>query len=106
MIIYIDKDFKCHTVNDGTMIEVETEFFNNKSKAFIEGYRFIPSGMSWTRSDGVSFSGEAVFPWKDYRLLETAQTVYEEQSVVQADTDAMLVDYEYRLTMLELGITE
>ena len=62
--------------------------------------------MSWTRSDGISFSVEAVFPWKDYRLLETAQTVYEEQSVVQADTDAMLVDYEYRLTMLELGITE
>lgn len=25
---------------------------------------------------------------------------------LQADTDAMLVDHEYRLTMLELGLTE
>ena len=53
--IYIGSDFKCHVSNDGTMAAVETDFFDGKCDAFIEGYRFIPSGESWTRSDGVVF---------------------------------------------------
>ena len=36
--IYIDENFKCHLDNDGTMITVETDFFDGKCKAFIEGY--------------------------------------------------------------------
>ena len=30
----------------------------------------------------------------------------EPEPTAQADTDAMLVDHEYRLTLLELGVTE
>ena len=30
MKIYIDTDYKCHVVNDGTLQEVEVKFFNNK----------------------------------------------------------------------------
>ena len=30
----------------------------------------------------------------------------EEQPTAQDDTDAMLIDHEYRLTMLELGLTK
>lgn len=26
MIVYLDSDFQCHTVDDGTMTEAETEF--------------------------------------------------------------------------------
>ena len=75
--IYIDTDFKCHTSNDGTMTAVETDFFDGKCDTFIEGYRFIPSGESWTRSDGVVFQGEMIAPWKLYSELAAAQAQYE-----------------------------
>ena len=81
--IYLDFDFKCHTVNDGTMTIVETEIFDNKCDTFIEGYRFVPSGESWTRSDGVVFAGEMITPWKDYSELITAQHEYERVLLAQ-----------------------
>lgn len=37
---------------------------------------------------------------------ETEDTVEEITPTAQDDTDAMLVDHEYRLTFLELGLTE
>ena len=77
MKIYIDPDFKCHTSNDGTMTTVETDFFDGKCQTLIEGYRFVPVGESWTRSDGVVFHGEMIAPWKDYSLLAAAQAQYE-----------------------------
>lgn len=79
MTVYIDADFKCHTANDGTMREVQTAFFDGKCKAFIEGYRFIPDGESWTRGDGVVFTGEMVSPWKPYNELDQAQRQYERE---------------------------
>lgn len=81
--IYIDSDFKCHTVNDGTMTAVETDFFDGKCDAFVEGYRFVPTGESWTRSDGVVFRGEMIAPWKDYAELDNAQREYEKQLLAE-----------------------
>ena len=78
-IIYIDSDFKCHTSNDGTMTAVETDFFDDKCDAFIEGYRIVPSGESWTRSDGHIFTGEMISAWKPYGELDAAQRAYERQ---------------------------
>ena len=78
--IYIDSEYKCHIANDGTMTAIETDFFDGKCDAYIEGYRFIPSGESWTRPDGVVFHGEMISPWKDYLFLETAQKLYEEMN--------------------------
>lgn len=75
--IYIDSEFKCHTINDGTMTAVETAFFDGKCDSFIEGYRFVPFGESWTRPDGVVFAGEMVSPWKDYNILAAYQRQYE-----------------------------
>lgn len=75
--IYIDSEFKCHVADDGTMTAVETSFFDGKCDSFIEGYRFIPSGESWTRSDGEVFTGEMVCPWKDYFVLDGMQRAYE-----------------------------
>lgn len=78
MKIYIDSEFKCHISNvDGTYGEVETDFFDGKCNAFIEGYRLVPFGESWTRSDGVVFHGEMIAPWKPYRELDDAQREYE-----------------------------
>ena len=79
MTIYIDSDFKCHASNDGTKREVHTNFFDGKCKAFIEGYRFIPHGESWTREDGVVFAGEMIAPWKPYEELDQAQREYERE---------------------------
>lgn len=77
MNIYIDSDFKCHASNDGMMREVQTDFFDGKCQTFIEGYRFVPAGESWTREDGEVFTGEMVAPWKPYEELDAAQREYE-----------------------------
>lgn len=91
--VYIDNDFKCHAINDGTMREVETPFFDGKCAAFIEGYRFVPAEESWIRSDGVIFTGEMIAPWKDCEILNIAQHKYEKQIL-----------NEYKDSLLELGV--
>jgi hypothetical protein len=78
MIIYLDSDFRCHLANDGTMKEVETDFFNGKCDAFIEGYRFVPAGEIWVRDDDVEFVGEMIAPARDYSILAELQEQYEE----------------------------
>jgi hypothetical protein len=70
--IYLDSEFKCHIFNDGTMKSVETSYFVDKYDTFIEGYRFIPEGCTWTRSDGTVFHGEMISPWKNYDELDAA----------------------------------
>lgn len=74
--IYFDSDFKCHVSDDGTMTAVETDFFDGKCDIFIEGHRFVPAGMSWTREDGEIFTGEMIAPWRKYAELEAAQEQY------------------------------
>ena len=111
--IYIDTEFKCHVANDGTMAAVETDFFNGKSAAYIEGYRFVPFGAEWTRSDGVAFRGEMITPWKPWEELDDAQRDYERQQLEEAnaqnaqllETMAAMVEevYESDLAVFESG---
>lgn len=75
--IYLDSDFRCHVADDGTMKAVETSYFDSKCDAYIEGYRFVPTGESWTREDGVVFAGEMIAPWKPYIELAAMQEQYE-----------------------------
>ena len=77
MVIYIDSDFKCHVTNDGSLTPIETNFFNDKCNDFIEGYRFVPEGQSWTREDGIVFHGEMIAPWRNYSELDNIQRRYE-----------------------------
>jgi len=79
--VYIDAEYKCHFENDGTMDEVQAAFFDGKCRTFIEGYRFIPAGESWTREDGTVFTGEMASPWKDYEELDQAQREYEQEQL-------------------------
>ena len=79
MMIYIDSEFKCHASDDGTMTAVKTDAFDGKCDAYIEGYRFIPSGQTWTRADGVVFTGEMIAPWKPWAELDAAQREYERE---------------------------
>ncbi len=96
MKIYVNsKDFKCYTSKpDCAYLEVETNFFDGKCTAFIEGYRFIPSGENWTREDGITFTGEMISPWKDYNELDAVQREYERQ---------LLAEYEEALKVV--GVT-
>ncbi|MGN0976657.1 MAG: hypothetical protein ACI4PH_01265 [Faecousia sp.] len=75
--IYLDAGFRCHVTDDGTMTAVETAAFDGKCDAYIEGYRFVPSGTLWTREDGTVFLGEMIAPWRDYDILAAYQEQYE-----------------------------
>ena len=90
MTIYIDDDFRCHSSDDGTLRPVETDFFDGKCAEFIEGYRFVPSGETWTREDGIQFTGEMISPWKDYSALAQLQAVYDRMLAQQQDMAAAL----------------
>lgn len=93
--IFLDDDFYCHVSNlDLTFREVETNIFDGKCDAYIEGYRFVPYGEIWTREDGVVFTGEMIAPWKPWQELDAAQREYERQ---------LLADYAEALKTL--GVT-
>lgn len=83
--IYIDSEFKCHITNNGTMVAAETDVFDGKCAEFIEGYRFVPYGESWTRSDGAVFTGQMIAPWKDYSKLDAVQREYEHERLADAE---------------------
>ena len=103
MTIYIDSDFKCYAEGSEGRTAVETDFFAGKCSAFIEGYRYIPAGQSWTREDGEVFSGEMLAPWLDYRALELAQGMYEQSEVEHAAEIAELVEMIYDADMEVIG---
>lgn len=86
MKIYVDinNDFKCYISSAGAMREIDLEFFDGKCKAFIEGFRCIPS----TDADGNEIY--TVFAWRDYALLEEFQRQYEELIAQQEDMQAAL----------------
>ena len=90
MTIYIDNDYKCHTSPGDGLTAVETDAFEGMCRQLIEGYRFVPSGQSWTREDGEVFHGEMVSPWRDYAILAELQALYEEEQAKQADMAAAL----------------
>ena len=60
--IYVDSDFKCHVTNDGMMTAVETNYFENKCDAYIEGY---------CCEDG------KIYPWQPHSELVGAQAQFE-----------------------------
>lgn len=102
--IYLDNDFKCHTAPGSGYTSVETDAFDGKCDAYIEGYRFVPSGQTWTRADGVVFTGEMIAPWKPWAELDTVQREYEQEQY-QA-LAAQNAEYEAALSEIEeaLGV--
>lgn len=106
MTIYIDTDYKCHTISAPGLTAVETTSFDGKCTAYIEGYRFVPAGETWTRSDGVVFAGEMISPWKPWRELDSAQRAYEQEQL--ESLSAHNAEYEAALSEIEtaLGVTE
>lgn len=83
--IYVDNEHKCHVTDDGTMTAVETDFFDGKCDAFVEGY-------CYDNRDGVQ-----VYPWKDYAILEAYQQQYERDAAEREDMVAALNEMEVHL---------
>ena len=73
--IYVDSDHKCHATDDGTMIAVETDFFDGKCDAFLEGHCYE-----------VRETYTAIYPWKPSSKLTVAQREYEEQMLAEYET--------------------
>ena len=105
MTIYIDKDFRCFAEPGEGMEAVQTGFFDGKAPGYIEGYRFVPAGESWTREDGVVFQGEMVAPWKPWEELDAVQRKYERERY--ETLTAQNAEYEAALSEIEtaLGVT-
>lgn len=97
MTIYIDSNYKCHTSAGDGLTAVETDAFDGKCRQFIEGYRFVPSGQSWTRKDGQVFAGEMIAPFRDYSILAELQSVYDEQQQTINEYETALSEIEQAL---------
>ena len=97
MTIYIDDDYKCYVSAADGRRAIETDEFNGKCPEWIESYRFVPAGETWTREDGEVFTN-MVAPWKDLSEAYAAQAGYLAQQNRQ---------YEAALTAIEnaLGVT-
>ncbi|MDO5412443.1 MAG: hypothetical protein Q4G31_03075 [bacterium] len=95
MTIYIDADCKCHTAPGVGLTAVETDAFEDKCSRYIQGYRFVPAGESWTREDGHTFTGEMIAPWRDYAILAEFQSIYEEELAKAVEEIAALVEEVY-----------
>ena len=95
MTIYIDSDYKCYTSEADGRRAVETNFFDGKCAEWIDSFRFVPEGETWTREDGEEFRGEMVTPWKDLGEAYAAQTAYLERQNAQ---------YEAALSEIEVAL--
>lgn len=103
MNIYIDNNYKCHVTDDGTMRAVETNFFDGRCTEFIEGYRYVPSGETWTRADGQTFTGEMITPWRDYSSLAAIQAAVDR---IAAEKDAEIAEINEAMMDFVAMVTE
>lgn len=95
MTIYIDNDYKCYVSAADGRRAIETDAFNGKCAEWIESFRFVPAGETWTRGDGEVFKGEMAAPWKDLGSAYAAQTAY---------AAAQNTQYEAALTEIEAAL--
>lgn len=76
------------------MTAVESDFFDGKCRAFIEGYRLVPEGAVWVRPDGTEIAGEMIAPWRPYAELAAAQREYDLSQIggIRRENDELLAD--------------
>lgn len=81
MKIYIDSEYRCHTQNqEGVFREVETDFFDGRCDAFIEGFVF---------DDSKGY--RQIYPWKYYVELDNAQREYEKQLLADLQANSISI---------------
>ena len=105
MKIYLDGAYRCHVSNDGNMREMDVPQFDGKCQAYIEGYRYVPTGETWTMANGKVLSGDVLTSWKPWQELDAAQRVYEREQL--ESLTAQNAEYEAALAEIEtaLGVT-
>lgn len=103
MIVFLDDDFRCHLSDGGGMRPVETDVFIGGCAEYIEGYRFIPAGESWTRKDGVVFRGEMIAPAEDYNLLKRFQAQHEADEAAHLEELGALIEEIYSEDLEVIG---
>ena len=72
--IYVDSLNHCHRIDDGVMTAVETNFFNGKCDAWVEGFCY-----------DTSKGYEQIYPWKHMSELDAAQREHERQKLADAE---------------------
>lgn len=104
MTIYIDDDFKCHISNAEGRRAIDTPHFDRKCPEYIEGYRYVPAGETWTRADGQAFNGEMIAPFRDYSQIAEIQSAVDR---AQEQAQQTINEYEQALSEIEiaLGVT-
>jgi hypothetical protein len=105
MYLYLDGQCMAHARQDEqsarTPWEDRSGVFAGKCDAFIEGFRIVPEGQTWTREDGAAFSGLMIAPAADPKELLAAQTEADGETI--AALDAMVVELTYQYVLLEYG---
>lgn len=114
MTIYLDKEYCCHTQPAEDLRAAECDWADGKCRTYIESYRYIPQGETWTRADGEIFCGVMLTPQNNAVSPETAQSAYEDALTVlrpQLDNLQLAVAESYEttqddLTALRLALAE
>lgn len=101
MTIYINDDWKCYVSAADGRRAIETNEFDGKCDEWIESFRYVPAGETWTREDGEIFTN-MIAPWKDLSEAYVAQAAYLEQLL--AASQSQTADMQAALEVL--GVTE
>ena len=72
--VYVDTNNRCHPATDGTMVSVETDFFDGMCDAFIMGYC-----LELDENGNI----QKKYPWKPYSELDAAQRDYERNQLAE-----------------------
>ena len=97
MTVYIDNDYKCYVSAAEERRAIETNEFDGKCAEWIESFRFVPAGETWTREDGEEFTG-MVSPWKDLSEAYVAQAHYATQLNRQYETALSAIENALEVT--------
>ena len=104
--LYLDDQCMAHSQQNeaGTWAPWQDEggFFMGKCDAFIEGCRVVPEGETWTRADGMVFTGLMIAPVENPAVLWGMQAEADRQTI--ADLDTAVVDLTYQNILLELEV--
>ena len=105
-MIYLDAQFQAYAEQDEETTRTPWDdadgFFAGKCDVFIEGYRVIPEGETWTRADGVIFTGPMISPIVNPIILQSVQATADDETI--AALDAAVVELTYQNVLLELGL--
>lgn len=80
--IYLDKDYLCHAAPSAGCTPHETDAFDGKCDEYINGYRLVPAGASWTNENGITFTGEMLCPAQDFTALQSMQSEEEHAALL------------------------